>query len=77
MIQCDESLSKPALFIQCSDRIIGDGRHLENPFSLDVTQAQCKQTDTECPEDKKVKCERHDILAVDRTLENVDAVGYR
>jgi len=55
MIQCDESPSKPALFIKCSDRIIGDGWHLENPSMLDVAQAQKEQDYAERPENDEVK----------------------
>ena len=48
-----------------------------NPSAFDVMQAQNKQNDAECSEDKEVKREGHDMLAVDRPVEDVDTVGYR
>jgi hypothetical protein len=50
---------------------------LNNPPAPDVIQAQREQPDAESPEDNKIESERHNMSAVDRAVENIDAVGYR
>lgn len=50
---------------------------LDNPFPLDISEAEHKQNDAEYPEDNEVKHERHDMLTVNCPVEDIDTVGYR
>jgi hypothetical protein len=47
-----------------------------NPSSLDISQAEQEQGYTEHSKNKKVEGERHDMLAINCTVENIDAIRY-
>ena len=47
----------------------------KDPFSIYVSQTDVKQNDTKSGNDRKVERWRHDVLAVDCSLKNIDAIG--